>query len=197
MAFDKQACGGMVPVPQVAEAAPKMHGALRVVMPGGLADPQVLKSLVPLPDTADELCAATKAFKLSAEDIWLGGRATGANIKDLSDKGRLATYRVLHFATHGALAGENTGASEPGLILTPPKDPSELDDGYLSATEVVALKLDRTVLSACNTAAGGAQDTEALSGLARAFLYAGARTLLGSHWEVNSAAKALRRARRH
>ena len=42
------------------------------------------------------------------------------------------------------------------------------------------------ILSACNTAAGGATGAEALSGLARAFIYAGARTLLVSHWAVNS-----------
>jgi CHAT domain-containing protein len=65
-----------------------------------------------------------------------------------------------------------------------------LDDGYLSASEVAALKLDAdwVILSACNTAAGGAQGAEALSGLARAFIYAGARALLVSHWAVDSAA---------
>ena len=42
------------------------------------------------------------------------------------------------------------------------------------------------ILSACNTAAGGAQGAEALSGLARAFIYAQARALLVSHWAVNS-----------
>jgi CHAT domain-containing protein len=42
------------------------------------------------------------------------------------------------------------------------------------------------ILSACNTAAGGAQSAEALSGLARAFFYAGARSLLVSHGEVAS-----------
>ena len=41
-------------------------------------------------------------------------------------------------------------------------------------------------MSACNTAAAGASDAEALSGLARAFFYAGARALLVSHWPVNS-----------
>jgi CHAT domain-containing protein len=57
-----------------------------------------------------------------------------------------------------------------------------LDDGYLSASEVATLKLDAdwVILSACNTAAGGAQGAEALSGLARAFIYAGARALLVS-----------------
>ena len=55
---------------------------------------------------------------------------------------------------------------------------------------MAALKLDAdwVILSACNTAAGGAQGAEALSGLARAFIYAGARALLVSHWSVDSAA---------
>jgi CHAT domain-containing protein len=44
------------------------------------------------------------------------------------------------------------------------------------------------VLSACNTAAGGATGAEVLSGLARAFFYTGARALLVSHWAVDSEA---------
>ena len=94
----------------------------------------------------------------------------------------------MHFATHGALAGQVKGNAEPGLLLTPPDTPSEEDDGYLTASEIAGLKLDAdwVVLSACNTAAGGAQGAEALSGLARAFIYAQARALLVSHWEVNS-----------
>jgi CHAT domain-containing protein len=76
------------------------------------------------------------------------------------------------------------------LILTPPDNASEEDDGYLSASEIAALKLDAdwVILSACNTAAGQATSAEALSGLARAFIYAQARALLVSHWEVYSAA---------
>jgi CHAT domain-containing protein len=46
------------------------------------------------------------------------------------------------------------------------------------------------VLSACNTAAGDKPGAEALSGLARAFFYAGARALLVSHWPVGSEAAA-------
>ena len=42
------------------------------------------------------------------------------------------------------------------------------------------------VLSACNTIAGDKPGAEALSGLARAFFYAGARALLVSHWAVDS-----------
>ena len=61
------------------------------------------------------------------------------------------------------------------------------DDGLLTASEVTTLKFDAdwVILSACNTASsdGGG---EALSGLARAFFYAGARALMVSHWPVNS-----------
>jgi CHAT domain-containing protein len=69
---------------------------------------------------------------------------------------------------------------EPGLILTPPREASEEDDGYLSASEIAGLRLDAdwVILSACNTAAGNASGAQALSGLARAFFYAQARALL-------------------
>ena len=121
--------------------------------------------------TADELCAVARDLKVSDKDIWLGNRATEAVIKRLSDAGELAKYRIIHFATHGALAGQVGGNSEPGLILTPPQTATEGDDGYLSASEITTLKLDAdwVILSACNTAAGSAEGAEALSGLARAF----------------------------
>src|SRR5262249_43194857 len=89
---------------------------------------------------------------------------------------------------HGALAGQVGGNSEPGLILTPPPTATERDDGYLSASEIAQLKLDADwlILSACNTAAGSAEGAEALSGLGRGVVYAGARALLVSHWAVAS-----------
>jgi CHAT domain-containing protein len=101
-------------------------------------------------------------------------RATEAEIKRLSAAGELSKYRVVHFATHGALASQV--GTEPSLLLTPPQTATEIDDGYLSASEVATLKLDAdwVILSACNTAASGAERAEALSGLARAFFYAGA-----------------------
>src|SRR5439155_5780267 len=62
----------------------------------------------------------------------------------------------------------------------------------LTASEVAQLKLnaDWVVLSACNTIAGDKAGAEALSGLARAFFYAGARAILVSHWAVDSKAAA-------
>jgi CHAT domain-containing protein len=141
-----------------------------------------------LPETADELCAVAHSLGVPDSDIWLGARATEHEIKRLSDSGDLADYRIVHFATHGALAGELRAGAEPGLILTPPREATTDDDGYLSASEIAGLKLDAdwVILSACNTAAGGAQGAEALSGLASAFFYAGARSLVVSHWAVNS-----------
>ena len=105
-------------------------------------------------------------------------------------RARLAEYSVLYFATHGIVAGDVKGLGEPALALTISKEPNELDDGLLTANEVSQLKLnaDWVVLSACNTAAGDKPGAEALSGLARAFFYAGARALLVSHWAVESKA---------
>ena len=148
----------------------------------------IIKLQVPLPETADELCAVAQNVKADVSDIRLGMRATEREIKQLSASGELAKYRMLHFATHGVLAGQLGGTHEPGLILTPPDKTTEEDDGYLAASEIANLKLDAgwVILSACNTAAGAATSAEALSGLARAFIYAQARAWLVSHWEVYS-----------
>jgi CHAT domain-containing protein len=155
---------------------------------GDLMDVAEIREQVPLPETADELCAVARSLGVPASDIWLGARASEAEVKKLSDSGELSAYRILHFATHGALSGELKPGSEPGLILTPPREATSEDDGYLSASEIAGLKLDAdwVILSACSTAAGGAEGAEALSGLARAFFYAGARSLLVSHWSVDS-----------
>jgi CHAT domain-containing protein len=147
-----------------------------------------IRELAPLPETADELCAVAHDLGANLSELRLGARATEREVKALSGSGELAQYRIVHFATHGTMAGGLRGTSEPGLILTPPGEPSEADDGYLSASEIAALKLDAdwVILSACNTAAGNAANAEALSGLARAFIYVQARALLVSHWAVES-----------
>ena len=173
---------------RLAALAGHRGGVLRVETRGGLADVSHIKMQVPLPETADELCAVAQDVKAEARDIRLGAQATEREVKRLSASGELAKYRMVHFATHGVLAGQLDGTHEPGLILTPPDKATEEDDGYLSASEIAALKLDAdwVILSACNTAAGAATSAEALSGLARAFIYAQARALLVSHWEVYS-----------
>jgi CHAT domain-containing protein len=142
----------------------------------------------PLYETADELCEVARDLNADVNEIRLGAQATEAEVKRLSASGALADYRIVHFATHGALAGQLDPKAEPGLLLTPPEEASEEDDGYLTASEIAALKLDAdwVILSACNTAGADAQSAEAMSGLARAFFYAQARALLVSHWAVAS-----------
>jgi CHAT domain-containing protein len=162
---------------------------------GGLADVAALRNQPPLPETTDELCAVAQLTGAQPTAVYLGEQATERTVKELSAGGRLATYRVIHFATHGLLAGETErfaqSKAEPALLLSPPEVATDEDDGLLTASEVAQLHLDSdwVVLSACNTAAGSIgeeRNVEALSDLARAFFYAGARALLVSHWYVDS-----------
>jgi CHAT domain-containing protein len=156
---------------------------------GGFADVNVLKAQIALPETSDELCEVATALKASPDDVFLGERATETAFKNLNRTGRLASYRVIHFATHGLVSGDLPGVSEPALLLTPPDKATSTDDGLLTSSEVSQTKLDAdwVVLSACNTAAAGSsQGAEDLSGLAKAFFYAGSRALLVTHWEIES-----------
>ena len=187
LAREKQRCSESRQQERVARVSNR-NVVAHVETRGGLADLSSIKRQLPLPETADELCAVARDVKAEVGDIRLGAQATEREVKRLSASGYLAQFRVVHFATHGFLSGQLDGAHEPGLILTPPDLATEEDDGYLSASEIAALKLDAdwVILSACNTAAGAATSAEALSGLARAFIYAQARALLVSHWEVYS-----------
>lgn len=144
-----------------------------------------IRRLARLPDTRCELQEIQS--RLGGGTLLLDHDATEASLKQLNDSNEMAQYRVLSFATHGLVAGE-AGAAEPALVLTPPDTASTRDDGLLTASEIATFDLDAdlVMLSACNTAAGSDNGGEALSGLARAFFYAGARRVLVSHWPVNS-----------
>ena len=164
------------------------NGATPIEMRGGLANVSRLRELIPVPETADELCSVASDIGADASEIHLGARATEHEVKAMSERGELAKYRVLHFGTHCEMAGGLSEGFEPGLILTPPVTAGADDDGYLSGSEIASLKLDAdwVILSPCNSAAGDAASAEALSSLARAFIYAQARALLVSHWAVDS-----------
>ena len=142
------------------------------------------KALPRLPETTAELRAVAQNLGAPQSSIHLRQDASETTVKHAA----LSDYRVVYFATHGLVAGEIKGLAEPSLALTLPKQPSDVDDGLLTASEVAQLKLnaDWVVLSACNTIAGDKPGAEALSGLARAFFYAGARALLVSHWAVET-----------
>jgi len=154
---------------------------------GALADTREVSRMARLPETADELQAIAKTLKASDNTVLLREAATERQVKSMN----LASYRVLAFATHGLMSGDFKGLAEPALVLTPPETPSEIDDGLLTASEIAGLKLnaDWVILSACNTAAAdGKPGADGFSGLAKAFFYAGSRTLLVSHWAVASVA---------
>ena len=194
-AWAKQECGK--PAPKQSRVA-SIVASIASLFRGGAVNVEDLRRQPPLPETADELCAVARELGVPeaglGKAVHLGERATVAQVKALSASGDLARARVVHFATHGLLAGETAlfakAKAEPALLLTPPAQASEEDNGLLTASEVAQLNLnaDWVVMSACNTAGGSAEGAEALSGLARAFFYAGARSLLVSHWAVDSEA---------
>lgn len=107
-------------------------------------------------------------------------------------------YAVVHFATHGLKEGELDCDNPPALITSIADDPQS--DGLLSFEEIANLQFDANlvVLSACNTAAetngraggaagftaGAAGQGATLNGLVRAFLVAGSRAVLTTHWAI-------------
>ncbi|MDZ3832441.1 MAG: CHAT domain-containing tetratricopeptide repeat protein [Sphingopyxis sp.] len=156
-----------------------------------LADPDALRQLAPLPGTKVELAAMAELFGVRPSALTLDARATEAALRG---DPALATSNIIAIATHGLLPDPALGLSEPGLVLTPPTEPSDMDDGLLTATEAARLSLsaDWVILSACNTAsAEGSGGGDSLSALARGFLYAGAGALLASHWRVSDEATAV------
>ncbi len=151
---------------------------------------EAIQGLSPLPGTARELRAIARLFPEDDARLVLGAEASEAAVKAAD----LSQYAILSFATHGLITGDISGLAEPALAFSPPAQASALDDGLLTASEAAALKLnaDWVILSACNTAAGdGTPGAEGLSGLARAFLFAGARSILVSHWPVRDDAAAI------
>ena len=110
------------------------------------ANVEHLRRQAPLPETADELCAVARSIGATRDVVYLGARATEKMVKTLSADGKLGQARVVHFATHGLLARETVWFAkthaEPALLLTPPEQASDEDDGLLMASEVAQLTLN-------------------------------------------------------
>ena len=138
----------------------------------------------PLPETRDELVALAETLGADPKaDLVLGAGATRKAVLTAT----LADRRVVAFATHGLLPGEIPGLSKPALAMAATDNPA--DSPLLTLDDVLSLKLNArwVVLSACNTA-GGERDGAAMSGLVRGFFFAGARSVLATHWAVESEA---------
>ena len=144
-----------------------------------------LAQLPRLPDTAAEVREIALALGADPDrDVVLGVKASEKAVRSA----KLDDRRVVMFATHGLIPGELDGLAQPALALSAPDIAGVEGDGLLTVEKILNLKLDAdwVVLSACNTAAGEGSGAEAVSGLGRAFFYAGARALLVTHWPVET-----------
>ena len=134
-----------------------------------------------LPNTREEVSAVGKTFPSDLVDIVVGADFSDRAIKTLP----LIDYRILYFATHGLLPTDLECQPWPSLVTSPPQHLEGKDDGLLDIEEILGFELDAdlVVLSACNTGGPGVETGgESLSGLARGFFFAGARSLIVSHW---------------
>jgi CHAT domain-containing protein len=134
---------------------------------------------VDLPSSEDEVRIAQAAFPKQKVDLLVGDSATEAAFKAAN----LNDYRVIHLAVHGF--ADSTFPDRAALILL--SNPSAGEDGFLQASEIVQLRFDANlvVLSACDTAVGPLEGQDGIANLARAFLMAGARTVISTLWQID------------
>lgn len=175
-----------------------------------VADPQYdldtnSRTVVPLPGTRQEaeLISGLMTEHKYTSSTFIGINATEENVK------KAASPHVLHLATHGKfledikIADEGLSDDESlenplmrsfllfsgaGETLKGENLSTDLDDGILTAYEVLNLDLDNTdmvVLSACETGLGEIMNGEGVFGLQRSFIVAGTKSLIMSLWSVN------------
>ena len=140
-----------------------------------------------LPETRDEVVKISKSLLDSdSSDLFLGTEATRESVLKSNSSGTLIRKRVVVFATHGLRPGDLPGLTEPALAMA--ATPNQSESPLLTLQDIMGLRMnaDWTVLSACNTAGADGKAGEALSGLARGFFFAGSRSLLVTHWSVES-----------
>ncbi len=131
------------------------------------------------PKILDEVQAVAET--LPASRLLLGREATTARLARLGDG-----CRFLHIATHGFYRKDN-----------PMFSAIQLGDRRLSLLDLYEMRLraELAVLSGCGTGLSDVQGSEELVGLTRGLLFAGARSVLATLWDVNdeSTAEFMRR----
>ena len=110
--------------------------------------------------------------------------------RSIATGGELSKYRYVHFATHGYL--DTSRANLSAIVLSLFDAQGKPQDGFLRTHDIYNLKLpaELVVLSACETGLGKDVTGEGLEGLTRGFMYAGARRVIVSLWNVNDKATA-------
>jgi len=136
-------------------------------------------SLSDLPASRDEAEAANLAVHDPSNTMLLGANATETAFKYAD----LAHYRYIHLAVHGFAS--NVDPDRSAVLLL--SDPARGEDGFLQASEIVQMRLnaDMVVLSACDTALGPVEGEEGIAALSRAFLLAGARSVVSTLWSID------------
>ena len=153
------------------------------------------------PISSAELVLASKIFGPSNSALMTGAAFTDTA---LLKNDQLDQYRILHFATHGLVTAPRPDCPPRPALVTSFGGPGS--DGLLSFREIFDLKLDADVviLSACDTAGAASASASreagimtggnyALDGLVRAFIGAGARSVIASHWPVPDSYDATKR----
>jgi CHAT domain-containing protein len=179
---------GVIPKNTTVRAVLKTRATLQVGLERSNEESYLAYSKIPpLPETRDEVNELAKILAADPQqDLILGPDATRQSVLKSSASGQLGKKQVVVFATHGLLAGDLPNLNQPALAMASTANPA--DSPLLTLEDVLGLKLnaDWVVLSACNTAGADGRAQEALSGLARGFFYAGSRSLLVTHWSVES-----------
>lgn len=137
----------------------------------------------PLPGAAEELEHQRQRLGGESQFVLTGKAATEQALQQLSNSGELQQFRVVSLATH-AYTPSRLENAEARLELAP----TAQADGQLTASEIanLQLKADWVLLSACST--GKPTDlNDGMSALVKAFFTAGARSVLASHWDIDSA----------
>ena len=151
--------------------------------PGGQAGQLTIRRLPFTRQEADQIMAVAPA---GANFKALDFRAS----RSVATSGELSQYRYVHFATHGYLDTARSGLS--AIVLSMIDDKGNPQDGFLRTHDIYNLKLpaELVVLSACETGLGKDVKGEGIEGLTRGFMYAGARRVVVSLWNVNDKATA-------
>ena len=161
------------------------------------SDTRILEHLSGGPSTGQLVIRRLPFTRLEADQI-LAVAPAGSNFKAidfranraLATSGELSQYRYVHFATHGYLDPTRAGLS--AIVLSMIDEQGNPQDGFLRAHDIYNLKLpaELVVLSACETGLGKEVRGEGIEGLTRGFMYAGARRVVVSLWNVNDKATA-------